>query len=158
LGSKLCAEAARLADAARRTRPREQGSPDTSVSADQADIIREAAWNDADEALGRALRDMGVLARSFEQLESTVDGEAAEQTRRAKGAANLVLQWVRQAARQRNIKALNSIGERIQFDPAYHELGDDASPGDYVRVVKPSIVRGSGSQQVVLIRGQVEMD
>src|SRR5262249_21709922 len=121
-------------------------------------IIREAAWSDADEALGRALRDMGVLDRAFERLESAVDGETAERTRRAKGASNLVLQWVRQAARQRSIKALNSIGERVQFDPVYHDLGDDASAGDYVRVVKPPIVRGNGAQQIVLLRGQVELE
>jgi hypothetical protein len=64
-----------------------------------AELIREAAWSEADEALGRALQDTGRLLRSFERLESVVDGEAANHTRRAKGASDLVLQWVRQAAR-----------------------------------------------------------
>jgi hypothetical protein len=50
---------------------------------DHAAVMREAAWSDADEALGHALRDMGFMARSFEQLESAVDAEAAERVRRA---------------------------------------------------------------------------
>jgi len=68
------------------------------------------------------------------------------------------LKWVRQAARQRSIKPLNSVGERVQFDPVYHDLDEDASPGDYVRGVTPSIVRGDGEQQIVLLRGEVELD
>src|SRR4029077_17742522 len=78
----------------------------------QADLIREAAWSEADDALGRALQDSGRLLRSFERLESVVDGEAANQTRRAKGASDLVLQWVRQAARPRTITPLGSVGAR----------------------------------------------
>jgi hypothetical protein len=67
------------------------------------------------------------------------------------------MQWVRQAARQRNLKALSEAGERVSFDPVYHVL-EEASLGDLVRVVKPPIVRGSGSQQVVVVRGEVELD
>jgi hypothetical protein len=70
----------------------------------------------------------------------------ADRTRRAKNASNFVLQWVQQAAHKRSIKALNSAGRRVQFNPLYHRLGEDAGPGDYVRVVKPSIVRGDGAQ------------
>jgi hypothetical protein len=128
------------------------------VPLDQAAIMREAAWSDADEALGRALRDIGFMARSFEQLESAAEGESMERVRRAKGASEIVLKWVRQAARQRSIRPLNSVGERVQFDPVYHDMDDDASPGVYVRVVTPSIVRGDGDQQIVLLRGEVELD
>jgi hypothetical protein len=156
-GSKLRDDAATLAEMVRPPPVREPPS-DAFVPLDQAGLLKEAAWSDPDLALGRALRDMGGLDRSFERLESVVDGEAAERTRRTKGASSLVLQWVRQAARLRSIKALNSIGERVQFDPVYHDLGDDASPGDYVRVVKPPIVRGGGPQQIVLLRGEVELD
>jgi hypothetical protein len=98
------------------------------------------------------------LDRSFQRLESVVDGEAADRTRRAKDASNFVLQWVQQAAHKRSIRALNAVGDRVQFDPDFHDLGDDAEPGDYVRVVKPSIVRGDGAQQVVLLHGEVELD
>jgi hypothetical protein len=126
------------------------------VPPDQATLLKEAAWSDADKALGRALRDMGALDRAFERLESVVNGEAAERTRRARNASNFVLQWVEHAAHKRSIKALNAVAERVRFDPAFHDLGDDAAPGDYVRVVKPSIVRVDGPQQVVLLRGEVE--
>jgi hypothetical protein len=159
-GAKLRADAAgmRLEIAVSSTAlVHEPLKPQETVPLDQAAIMNEAAWSDADEALGRALRDMGFMARSFEQLESAVDGEAGDRARRAKGASEIVLKWVRQAARQRNIKPLNSVGERVQFDPVYHDL-DDASPGDYVRVITPSIVRGDGEQQIVLLRGEVELD
>jgi hypothetical protein len=148
-GAKLRADVAKL---------KLEKAVSSPVPLDQAAIMREAAWSDADEALGRALRDIGFMARSFEQLEAAVDGETAERVRRAKGASEIVLKWVRQAARQRSIKPLNSVGERVQFDPVYHDLDDDASPGDYVRVVTPSIVRGDGEEQIVLLRGAVELD
>jgi hypothetical protein len=156
-GAKLRKDAAKLTEGIRPP-PDSKSHSEKVVPPDQASIIKEAAWSDADEALGRALRDMGALDRSFQRLETVVDGEAAERTRHAKDASNFVLQWVRQAAHQRNIKALNSVGERVQFDPLYHNLDDDAAPGDYVRVVKPSVVRGSGAQQIVLVRGEVELD
>ena len=125
----------------------------------QAELIREAAWSEADEALGRALQDTGRLLRSFERLEFVVDGEAANHTRRAKGASDLVLQWVRQAARQRTITPLGSVGDKVPYDPVFHDLGDgDAAPGEVVRLVKPPIVRGTDDQRVVLIRGEVELD
>jgi hypothetical protein len=130
----------------------------TDPPTDQANLVREAAWADTDRALGRALQDMGRLARSFEKLELAVDGEAADRARYAKGASDLVLQWVWQAADQRSIKSLGEVGERVPFDPMLHNVDDEASPGDYVRVVKPPIVRGSGSQQVVVVRGEVELD
>jgi len=160
-GAKLRADAAKLKLEEAVSSPGSVSEPpprQVVVPLDQAAIMREAAWSDADEALGRALRDLGFMARSFEQLESAVDGDAAERVRRAKGASEIVLKWVRQAARQRSIKPLNSVGERVQFDPVYHDLDDDASPGDCVRVVTPSIVRGDGEQQIVLLRGEVELD
>jgi hypothetical protein len=154
-GAKLREDGAKLAKTVGSLTSESEVGP---APPDQASLIKEAAWSDADEALGRALRDMGALDRSFERLESVVDGEAAERTRRAKNASNFVLQWVQQAANKRSIKALNAVGERVQFDPVYHDLGDDAAPGDFVRVVKPSIVRGDGAQLIVLLRGEVELD
>ena len=128
----------------------------TLPGADQAEFVRAAAWMDADGALARAVQDMGVLARAFEQLETVVEDEAADRARRARGASNLVLQWVRQAARERSIMALNQTGEHVAFDPLLHWMEDEGVAGDQVRVIKPTIVRGTGSNQIVLIRGEVE--
>ncbi len=153
-GAKLRADKATLT---KRMAPTLEPTIDTPPP-NQESLIREATWTDADEALGRALRDMGTLDRAFQRLESVVEDEAAERTRRARNAANFVLQWVEQAAHKRSIKALNVVGERVQFDPALHALEDEAELGDYVRVVKPSIVRGNGPQQVVLLRGEVERE
>ena len=134
------------------------GQKPPSPAPSQAELMHEAASSDADKALGRALQDMGVLARQFEQLEATVEGKGADCARRAKGASDLVLQWVRQAARHRNIAILGKRGERVTFDPELHHLEGEALPGDYVRVVKPPIVRENGSQQIVVLRGEVESE
>jgi hypothetical protein len=152
--------AAELRTKAAELLPRKQTLPTrpTSTAPNQADLMREAASTEADQALGRALQDMGALARQFEQLEAAVEGQAADRARRAKGASELVLQWVRQAARHRSIEALGKWGERVPFDPEVHQVEDEASPGDSVRVVKPPIVRASGSQRIVVVRGEVELD
>jgi len=167
VATELRAKAADLLPKGREPRPEPPSKPadsppkaqkPASKPADQAELMREAASSDADQALGRALQDMGALARQFEQLEAALEGEAKDRARRAKGASELVLQWVRQAARQRSIEVLGKRGERVAFDPEVHQLEDDASPGDYVRVVKPPIVRASGSQRIVLVQGVVELD
>jgi len=160
-GAMLREDAAKLAEGAPGLKPPRDGEkppPEKAHSARSGhypqgvdlERRRRGAWA---RAAGH-----GALDRSFQQLESVVDGEAADRTRQAKDASNFVLQWVRQAAHQRSIKVLNSAGERVQFDPRYHILHDDAAPGDYVRVVKPSVVHGSGAQQVVLVRGEVGLD
>jgi hypothetical protein len=113
-------------------------------------------WSEADEALGRALQDMDLLDRSFARLESSAEGELADRARRTKDASDLVMQWVRQAARYRSVSALDKAGDHVPFDPARHELDGDAQIGSVVRVVRPAVVRGSEPQQVVLVRGEAE--
>jgi hypothetical protein len=118
-------------------------------------LIAEAAWAEADAAIGRALQDIGILTRSFDKLEEVTVGDAAMRAKAARGASNLILQWVRQAARYRDIEAQCAIGHRAEFDPVFHD-SDEAVPGEPVRIIKPPIVRSTGSPQVVLLRGDVE--
>jgi hypothetical protein len=129
-----------------------------SVGNATAIAIAQAAWSEADEALGRALQDMDFLNRSFERLESTAEGELAERARKAKGASNVVMQSVRQAARLRNIATLNKVGDRVPFDPTKLDVDGDAGIDELVTVVKPAVVRGSEPQQVVLVRGEAEVE
>ena len=72
-----------------------------------------AEWSEADEALGRALQDMDFLDRSFAKLKSSAEGEFADRACRAKDASDLVMQWVRQAARYRSVAALNKVGDHV---------------------------------------------
>jgi hypothetical protein len=118
--------------------------------------ITEAAWSDADEALGRALRDMDFMARSFDRLETAAEGGLADPARKAKNATNLVLQWVRQAARYRKVATRHETGDHVPFDPAMHDLDGEAEMGELIRIVKPAIVRGTEPHQVVLLRAQAE--
>jgi hypothetical protein len=72
-GAKLRADAAKLKLEKAVSSPGSVSEPplhQVVVPLDQAAIMREVAWSDADEALGRALRDMAFMTRSFEQLES----------------------------------------------------------------------------------------
>ncbi|WP_088344142.1 MULTISPECIES: hypothetical protein [Rhodomicrobium] len=131
--------------------------PAPGQGAQHQHLMKEAAWAEADEAIGRALQDIGVLTRSFDKLEAVAAGDAATRTKSAKGASNLILQWVRQAARYRDIEPQCAVGELAEFDPVFHD-SDEAMPGDHVRIVKPPIIRRVGSQQVVLLRGVVELN
>jgi hypothetical protein len=101
---------------------------------------------------------MDFLDRSFEKLESAAQGELAERTRKAKDASELVLQWVRQAARHRSVAALSKVGDRVPFDPSKLKVDGDAQIGELVRVVKPPVVRGSEPRQVVLLQGEAEVE
>jgi hypothetical protein len=95
---------------------------------DHATIMREASWDDADEALARVLQDMPRLARELDRL-----GDE-----RAKQASNLVLQWVRQAARMRHVGPLGAKGDRVAFDPVFHADYDEEGfdLGEEVEVTK----------------------
>jgi len=138
-------------------RPASAAAPKTGLPP-AATAMAEAAWSDADEALGRALQDMDFLTRSFDRLESAAQGELADPARRAKNASNLVLQWVQEAARYRRVAILNKAGDRVPFNPAVHELDGKAGIGQLIRIVKPAVVRGSEPQQVVVLRAEAELD
>jgi hypothetical protein len=84
-GAKLREEAGTLGTGSSGLKPPPDEEPqrDKPDLPDQATILREAAWSDADEALARALRDMDFMARSFEQLDAVASGEAADRARHA---------------------------------------------------------------------------
>lgn len=123
----------------------------------QQSLLKEAAWSEADQALARALQDSGRLARSLEKLESAAGGDSARQLASVRGASNLVLQWVRQAARLRNMECKTAMGDVTAFDPELHE-SHEAEPGERVRILKPTVMRSNGSQQAVVLRGEVELE
>jgi hypothetical protein len=133
--------------------PQQQPAPQLPT---QQSLLKEAAWSEADQALARALQDAGRLMRSLDKLESPGD-ETAKHAASTRGAANLVLQWVRQAGRQRNLECLGAFGSSTEFDPEFHE-SDDAAPGEPVRIVKPPVVRRTGAGQIVVLRGEVELE
>lgn len=129
---------------------------ETEAEAPPINAITEAAWSDADEALGRALRDMDFMAKSFDRLEAAAQDGLADPARKARNATNLVLQWVRQAARYRNVATLHKTGDRVPFNPLVHDLEGDAEVGELIRIIKPAVVRGTEPHQVVLMRALAE--
>jgi hypothetical protein len=134
---------------------REASSPNAPEPTQQ-NLLKGAAWSEADQAVARALQDAGRLIRSLDKFEAA-GGETAARAEAVRGASILVLQWIRQAARLRNLDCVGTFGNSTEFDPVLHE-SHDAMPGDRVRIVKPTVVRSNGSQQSVVLRGEVELE
>jgi len=132
--------------------PQMQPAPEQQPT--QQSLLKEAAWSEADQALARALQDAGRLVRSLDKLQAEGD-DTAQRVASTRGGANLVLQWIRQAGRLRNLECLGAFGSSTEFDPEFHE-SDDAAPGEPVRVIKPAVVRRAGAGQIVVLRGEVE--
>jgi hypothetical protein len=121
-----------------------------------ADHIREAAWSDADEALGQALQDMHLFTKARDRLREAAPENLASAAKRVASAADLVLQPVRLAARRRNLALMSEPGQEAPFNPLAHVSDHPATPGERVRVRKSPVIRGSTESAVIVIRGEVE--
>src|SRR5262249_48911209 len=77
VAAQFRAEAAKLPASGQKA-PSGAPSAAPNPASSQTELMYEAASSDADQALGRALQDMGVLARQFEQLEATVEGKGVD--------------------------------------------------------------------------------
>lgn len=118
--------------------------------------LHEAAWSEADEALGQALQDMHIFTRSLDKLREAASGDFAALAKRSDLAANLVLQSVRLAAKKRELSLVPEPGAETAFDPV-SQLSDEAvAPGDRVRVRKGAVFRGAPRTGVVVVKGEVE--
>jgi len=118
--------------------------------------LREAAWSEADEALGQALQDIPILTRAIDALQKAATDELNGLVKRTSGAAKLVSQSVRHAGRKRELSLATDAGSETAFDPVMHRSDDAPQPGDRVRVRKPPIVRGPENARVVVLQGEVE--
>jgi hypothetical protein len=119
--------------------------------------IQDAAWSEADEALGQALQDMPVLMKAIDALQQGAPKELTGLVKRTSGAAKLVLQSVRHAGRKRELSPATDAGSETTFDPVMHRSDEAPQPGDRVRVRKPPIVRGPENARVVVLQGEVEL-
>jgi hypothetical protein len=119
--------------------------------------MHEAAWSEADEALGQALQDMAVLTKAIEALQKA-EGPADinRVVKRTSAAAKLVVQSIRHAGRKRELTLLLEPGSETEFDPAIHRSDESAKAGDRVRIRKPPVFRGPESNRVTVLLGEVE--
>jgi hypothetical protein len=118
--------------------------------------LREAAWSEADEALGQALQDIQVLTNAFDKLEGASPTDVSSLLKRTRMAAELVLQSIRQASRKRELSLVVEAGGEAAFDPAMHRSDAALQAGDRVRVRKAPVIRGSAASRVVVLMGEVE--
>ena len=107
--------------------PREQraGAPDRARQ-----HIQDAAWSEADEALGQALQDMPVLMKAIDALQQGAPKELNGLIKRTTGAAKLVMQSVRHAGRKRELAPATDAGSETSFDPVMHRSDEAPRPGD----------------------------
>jgi hypothetical protein len=136
------------------------GKPDRGGSPPPPDTGRqhmhEAAWSEADEALGQALQDLPILTKAIEALQKATTADVSAPVKRTSAAAKLVMQSIRQAGRKRELALAVEPGAETNFDPAIHRSEDQAQPGDRVRVRKPPVFRGPENNRVVVLLGEVE--
>jgi hypothetical protein len=118
--------------------------------------MHEAAWSEADEALGQALQDMPVFTKAIEALQQASSASIDGLVKRTSAAAKLVLQSVRHAGRKRELALAMDTGAETAFDPAMHHSDDAPEPGDRVRIRKPPVIRGPANARVVILMGEVE--
>jgi hypothetical protein len=118
--------------------------------------MHEAAWSEADEALGQALQDMPVFTKAIEALQQASTADLDGLVKRTSAAAKLVLQSVRHAGRKRELALVMDAGSETAFDPAIHRSDQDPTPGDRVRIRKPPVIRGLANAGVVVLLGEVE--
>jgi hypothetical protein len=118
--------------------------------------MHEAAWSDADEALGQALQDIPVFTRAIEALQHASTSDVDSLVKRTSAAAKLVLQSVRHAGRKRELTLAMEPGTETNFDPALHRSDDTPQPGDRVRIRKAPVIRGPAESKVVVLLGEVD--
>jgi hypothetical protein len=136
-----------LEDVFRETQP---DGPDSSRR-----HMHEAAWSEADEALGQALQDIPILTTAIETLQQAPTTDLNSLIKRTSAAAKLVVQSVRHAGTKRDLMLVMEVGTETKFDPTLHRSNDSPHPGDRVRVRKPPVVQGSTNASVV-VQGEVE--
>jgi hypothetical protein len=140
-----------------RTEPKGQERSQERAQDRSRQHIQDAAWSEADEALGQALQDIPVLMKAIDALSQGAPKELNGLVKRTSGAAKLVLQSVRHAGRKRELSVATDAGSETSFDPVMHRSDEAPQPGDRVRVRKPPIVRGPEDARVVVLLGEVEL-
>jgi hypothetical protein len=118
--------------------------------------IHEAAWSEADEALGQALQDIPVFTNAIVALQQASPADLDRLVKRTSAAGKLVMQSVRHAGRKRELELVMEPGTETAFDPALHRSDDAPQPGDRVRIRKPPVLRGPADARIVIIPGEVD--
>src|SRR5262249_45928396 len=117
---------------------------------DPGEVVADAAWRQADDALARALQNIAALKHAVD--------EAREVDPRIRGYAGVVAQAVRSAAAKRELELDGTIGSIAQFDPLTHQ-GDDPSIGSaaLVRIMKPAVAQGRDTWRRVIKKAEVAL-
>lgn len=120
---------------------------------DLSNMLAQANWKDADEALAKALRDFTALEQTSQALGRKLSGgPIAAHAQEVEAALWAVSQSLRNAGRKRNLQRFGAVGAVEDFDERLHVLIKPVKqkPGR-VKVVAQGVVRGIGpSAEIVL--------
>lgn len=106
---------------------------ETSERAD--DVIAEAAWSQADDALARALQNAAALTHALDHT-GAVDSMV-------RGYAEILAQSVDSTAAKRELALEGVIGETAKYDPGAHHANDlGLGSESVVRITVPAVALG----------------
>ena len=122
--------------------------------------IEDSAWADAEGALALALQDMASFHRTMNRAaDPSVEVDAAVRQRALRQvelAADQVFQSVRRAAARRDLMLKHERGETVAYDAVEYESDFPLEQGENAIVVKSAVVRASGDNETVIVRGIVD--
>jgi hypothetical protein len=113
------------------------------------DVIAEAAWSQADDALARALQNAAALTHALDQT-----GAADSVVR---GHAEILAQSVDSTAAKRELELEGVIGETARYDPGAHHA-DDLGLGSesVVRITVPAVAQGRKTWRKIIRKAEIE--
>lgn len=116
-------------------------------------VLETSPASDSDEYIASALQDIPSFAVRLKRLEPRVEEQGQRDLEQVALAAEGVFQNIRMAARRRGLEVRHEKGTDIPFDAAYYDCPLGAEHDEPVMVVKPAIVKGADSGEIIILRG-----
>jgi hypothetical protein len=121
------------------------------------DVLAQSAWQEADDALARALRDFAALERISQLLSSRLrNGAHATEAGAVEDMMLAASQSLRQVGRKRGMQRFGEPGTIVSYDPRLHVLTKAAQkPPTTVKIVAQGVQRGGGSHAEIILKATV---
>lgn len=121
------------------------------------DVLAQSAWQEADDALARALRDFAALERISQRLSARLrDGAHATEAGAVEDMMLAASQSLRQVGRKRGMQRFGEPGTIVSYDPRLHILTKSThKPPAMVKIVAQGVQRGGGSHSEIILKATV---
>jgi len=133
-----------------------RGASSVRTGFDLVDMLGQAGWVEADEALAQSLQDFQGLSDSVDAL--AAQAHALDVAFQDLGARVLLArQSLEHVARRRGLERFGDVGVVEPFDPRRHDLAETSGKTPaFVRVRVQGVVRGRGPKAAVLVKAAAE--